>query len=138
MVDSNKRKELAFNENSKSIGVAYLLWLLFGWIGVHRFYAGETKTAIIQLILGLTVVGLVFQIPWWLVDAFLVPGMINKHNKKIINMLNYGDPDGAPAPPPGEEPRVLSEADRKRDAMLEDLRQTGYRKERRDMSHLYR
>lgn len=34
--------------------LAYILLAIFiGWLGVHNFYAGYTKKAIIQLVLGL-------------------------------------------------------------------------------------
>ena len=52
--------------SSKNRMVALLLAFLFGVFGGHRFYAGKTKTAIIQL---LTLGGLGF---WTLVDFVLI------------------------------------------------------------------
>lgn len=45
--------------------VYIMLGILLGWLGVHNFYAGHTKTAAIQLALGLSIplayaVGLAF------------------------------------------------------------------------------
>lgn len=60
----------------KSTGVAYLLWLLclFGFCGIHRFYAGRVVTGLIWLFtLGLLGIG-------QLIDLFLVPGMIRTAN----------------------------------------------------------
>jgi TM2 domain-containing membrane protein YozV len=74
----------------KNSAVAYLLWFFLGGFGIHRFYLGQTKTAIIMLVL--TVLGyltLVFIIGvillaavgvWWIVDAFLIPGLIRQAN----------------------------------------------------------
>ena len=138
-MDNNLQKDLVFEANRKSKKVAYLLWLFFGWLGVHRFYAGATKSAVIQLLLSLSVVGLAVTILWWLIDIFLIPDLINEKNLELINALNYGDPAGPGEHeqlPPRDEPMTL--ADRKRQEMLEDLRATGYRKERRDDSYLYR
>ncbi len=38
----------------RSIGVAYLLWLvsIFGWLGFHRFYLGKFATGIIWIFTG--------------------------------------------------------------------------------------
>ena len=132
-----QHKELVFQQNEKSKGVAYLLWLLFGWLGVHRFYAGRTGSGLVQLLLSLSVVGLAVTIIWWLIDAFLIPDMINQHNLKTIDMI-YGT---EPPKPQEQEPQrqIPQEVDPRRKAMLDDLRQTGYKKERRDpISKLYR
>lgn len=74
----------------KSVGVAYLLWCILGWPGIHRFYLDRIASGVGMLVLFLCaiisllipLIGLVvsplFGIPlllWWLVDAFLIPGM---------------------------------------------------------------
>jgi len=136
-MDELQQKEIVFERNEKSKGKAYLLWLLFGWLGVHRFYAGKTGSGLAQLLLSLSVIGLGATILWWLVDAFLIPGMINEHNLNTIDMI-YGTE--SPKPAEEEAPRQLpNDTESRRQAMLDDLRQTGYRKERRDdITRLYR
>lgn len=59
----------------KSGDVAFLLWLLTGLIGGHRYYLGRPKTAALQT-LTLGGVGL-----WWLIDLFLLRGMIRAENE---------------------------------------------------------
>ncbi|UAB79688.1 TM2 domain-containing protein [Erythrobacter sp. SCSIO 43205] len=132
-----EQKEQVFEAHEKSKGVAYLLWFFFGWLGVHRFYAGKTGSGLGQLLLSLSVVGLVVTIIWWLIDAFLIPDMINQHNLGVIDMI-YGPEQGPPVE--DEAPQALASGiDERRQAMLDDLRQTGYRKERPDpVSRLYR
>lgn len=136
-MDDRHSKTRVFEENEKSKAVAYLLWLLFGWLGVHRFYAGKTGSGLVQLLLSLSVVGLGFTILWWIVDAFLIPDMINSHNLNAIDMI-YGTDE--PVVGAQEGPRVLpDEVDERRRMMLEDLKQTGYKKTRRDdITQLYR
>jgi hypothetical protein len=58
----------------KSTGLAYLVWLLLGLVGGHRYYLGRPKTAFLMTIT-FGGVGL-----WWLIDAFLIPGMIRQRN----------------------------------------------------------
>ena len=54
----------------RSVAVAYLLWFFFGWFGIHRFYLERPLTGIIWfLTLGIAGVG-------WLIDLFLIPGMV--------------------------------------------------------------
>lgn len=138
MVESMK-KQIVFEANRKSVGVAYLLWLFLGGFGVHRFYAGATKSGVAQLILLISVVGWLVLLPWLIIDLFLIPGLVRERNVETLSMLGYREeqPDAEEFGPP-EPPRPLTDADRRREAMLEDLRQTGYRKERRPFSETYR
>jgi len=88
---------LLYQANAKSTGVAFLLWLFLGGFGGHRFYAGKTGTAIVQLLMSIfgwaTVwvgIGLVLLAPlgiWLLIDAFLIPGMIRQHNNALVQQV---------------------------------------------------
>ncbi len=71
----------------RNTGVAYLLWLtvIFGFAGIHRFYAGKYVSGIIWLFtLGLFGFG-------QLIDLALIPGMVEEKNLKY-KML-YGSPN---------------------------------------------
>ena len=132
------QRQMAFEGKRKSMGIAYLLWFFLGFFGVHRFYAGKTKTGIAQLLLTLTGVGILVNLFWLLADIILIPGMIRERNLETMLMLNHGSaPDQQPQALAGQ-PRILTKEEKKRQAMLEDLKTMGYRKERRDTSHLYR
>ncbi len=52
--------------NTKNNTMALLLCLLFGFLGIHRFYVGKVGTGIIQLF---TVGG--FGI-WWFIDLIII------------------------------------------------------------------
>lgn len=133
-MNDNIHSQIVFEENSKSIGIAYLLWLILGGLGVHRFYSGRTKSGVAQLLLALSFVGWVVLIPWLIADLFLIPGMVNEHNMKIIDMIN-GPAQARIAEGPVR--KVQTDLDPKREAMLDDLRQTGYKRERRDNPNIY-
>jgi hypothetical protein len=57
----------------KSRRVAWVLYALFGWAGGHRFYLGHIGTGMLMLLTGGG--GLV----WWVIDGFLLKGMIAAH-----------------------------------------------------------
>jgi TM2 domain-containing membrane protein YozV len=86
------RTQMVFQSSKKSTGVSYLLWFFVGGLGGHRFYLGQTGTAITQLLLGLLgwlplFLGWVALGIWLLVDAFLIPGMAQSENLKLVNTL---------------------------------------------------
>ena len=137
-VSASIENQVAYANDKKSIGVAYIFLLLLGIFGAHRFYAGKKKSAIAQLILLCTGVGLLVLLPWLLADLFLVPGMVREHNLKLLQSILVEGEGENPGTPRVQHRKPASEAERKRQAMLEDLRSIGYRKERRDTSHLYR
>jgi TM2 domain-containing membrane protein YozV len=93
---------MAFEAGKKSTGVAYLLWIFLGSLGGHRFYLERTGSAVAQLILCVLgwatiwfVVGLIFLIPlgvWLLIDLFLIPGMAQERNSKLMAGLSQARP----------------------------------------------
>ena len=95
--------------DKKSILVAYLLWAFVGGFGAHRFYLGKTKSALIMLallILGavtlLIYIGIFLLLAlgiWLLVDAFLIPGLIEEDAKaKRLEISNEVRATTAEAP----------------------------------------
>ena len=56
----------------KSRLVAFLLAFFLGMFGAHRFYAGKTATAVAQLVLSLTVVGMLVSGPWVCIDWIMI------------------------------------------------------------------
>lgn len=66
----NQMKEMSNSDKSR---ITYILIALFlGPWGIHNFYAGHSGRAIIQLILGITVIGLFITIPWCILDMICV------------------------------------------------------------------
>ena len=89
------RQQMVYDAHRKSTGVAYLLWFFLGSFGGHRFYLGQTGTAIVQLLLlifgwiplftGWIALGL-----WLFVDLFLIPGLARDHNLRLADRLTIG------------------------------------------------
>ena len=73
----------------KSLGIAYLLWLPpLGLLGIHRYYCGRVGTGLLWLFtLGLAGIG-------WLVDVFLIPGIVREANAKVMSQLRARGPLG--------------------------------------------
>lgn len=95
MSDANQLMQ--YDANKKSAGVAYLLWFLFGGLGIHRFYLGENGTGaalltitIISLFLMAILIGFItiwISVIWWFIDLFLISGMVRKYNSNLANSL---------------------------------------------------
>lgn len=68
---------------AKSVGAAYLLWLFLWFVSGHRFYLGRPGTAILQILSYFIIIGFV----WLLVDAFLIPGMVQKQKEDVRKRL---------------------------------------------------
>ena len=78
----------------KSVGIAYLLWFLFGAVSAHRHYLGYHNSALAQcglwlggwlLVLGGNLYFLAASILaglWVLADAFILPSMCREANAR--------------------------------------------------------
>ncbi|MEZ5735786.1 MAG: TM2 domain-containing protein [Novosphingobium sp.] len=99
-MDEGVRQQLTFEANRKSTGAAYLLLIFLGGFGAHRFYLGQTGTAIAQLLLGLLgwiplFAGWIVLGIWLFVDLFLIPGIIREKNMELVSMLGSGNVSAA-------------------------------------------
>lgn len=79
--------------------VAYLLWGFLGVFSAHRFYLGRPGSAILQIC---TLYGLGI---WWLIDVFLISGMLRQkrdalRQKLTVELMAQGVADTAPAAVP--------------------------------------
>lgn len=100
-MSTDTAKMMAYDASKKSVGAAYLLWFFLGGIGGHRFYAGRVGSGVAYLILQilgwLTValgVGLFFLgvvALWWIIDGFLLSGIIRQKNMEIGARLSTGN-----------------------------------------------
>jgi len=86
-LSSDTRAMMLFEANKKTALVAYILWFCWGLLGRHNFYLKRTGVAVAQLLITLTVVGMVITIVWVLVDAFLIPGWVRNQNNLLAARL---------------------------------------------------
>ena len=86
-MDSRTQEHLIFEAHRKSTGATYLLWFFLGFLGAHRFYLGHTRSAIVQLLMCLSIIGIIPLAFWWLIDAFLIPDMVRDENLETIRKL---------------------------------------------------
>jgi TM2 domain-containing membrane protein YozV len=86
-LSKDARALLLYDANRKSAVIAYVLWFFLGLFGGHNFYLKRTGVAVTQLILSITVIGLVITVVWVLVDAFLIPGWVRRLNNLLAVQL---------------------------------------------------
>ena len=84
-------------QRRKSLGLAYLLWFFLGGLAIHRFYLDDKKNALV--LMTLTIGGVLTSwiyigfLPllvagvWLIVDAFLMPGMVQRANDRLEQTL---------------------------------------------------
>ena len=91
--------EQRLSNEKKSTGLAYVLWFFLPAFGAHRFYLGKIGSGIAQLLLWwggilLSVIGVGLILiavagVWWIVDAFLITGMVEEDARaKRIQIAN--------------------------------------------------
>ena len=88
---------MRYDNEKKSVLLAYLLWFFLGWFGVHRMYLGSWVSGLIMLALNGISTALVFLLVgylgyallvlWLLLDLFLIPGMVRRRNEELIGRL---------------------------------------------------
>lgn len=79
MAEEKQEQYTAEDVSEKKRSVALLLCVLYGWLGLHRFYAGKVGTALLMM---LTIGG--FGI-WYVIDlVWLVSGTFEDSEGKVI------------------------------------------------------
>lgn len=79
--------ESEVKSQGKNMVVAYVLWYFLGLFGAHRFYMNRKGSAIAQLILSITMIGMVVTLVWWIVDAFLLHQWVKDRNREVENRI---------------------------------------------------
>jgi len=90
-------RQVIIVKEEKSMGLAYILLIFLGMLGIHRFYLGRIGTGVTQLLLCLvgwtTAWILIGFVPlgilwiWLFVDLFLTAGMVRASNAKLLKMV---------------------------------------------------
>lgn len=90
-------RQVIIVKEEKSMGLAYVLLIFLGMLGIHRFYLGRIGTGVTQLLLCLvgwtTAWILIGFIPlgilwiWLFIDLFLTAGMVRASNAKLLKTV---------------------------------------------------
>jgi TM2 domain-containing membrane protein YozV len=86
-VSNDARAMMMYEANKKSVVVAYLFWFFLGMLGAHRFYFGKNGSAIVQLILTITMIGAVVTFVWIIIDAFMIPEWLREQNTMLASQI---------------------------------------------------
>ena len=74
--------------NQRSAGVAFVLWALLGWAGIHRFYTGDYLYGLFLMFLCVISPFLLITIPLlillWFIDLFRINGIIDRINRASL------------------------------------------------------
>ncbi len=72
-IEERQLIELRIRNDAPNVVVAYVLWGFLGILSAHRFYLGRPRSAVLQILSWLTVVG---GLIWWLFDAAMISAYI--------------------------------------------------------------
>jgi TM2 domain-containing membrane protein YozV len=88
-----QQQQIVISRERKSMALAYVLLIVLGQLGVHRFYLERSGSGFAQLILGivgwLTIWVAIGILPlailwiWLIADLFLIPGMAREGNQRV-------------------------------------------------------
>lgn len=67
----------------RDVGIAYILLIIAGVWGAHRYYTGRKGSAIAMTITSATVVGLIVTGVWAVVDLFLTARHVVEYNARV-------------------------------------------------------
>ena len=94
---SDLEKRLLYEAAHKSAFIAYALWFFLGPLGAHRFYL-KASYAVAMLVIsilsfllsvvGIGIIGFLVLGVWWLIDAFLIPGMLERANIALVRQIS--------------------------------------------------
>lgn len=94
---SDARTLMRYDANKKSVVIGYLLLILLGGFGAHRFYLDRAGSGAALLALNIAsfimtfvfigVLGFIAVGVWIFIDLFLVPGLVRDYNNKLISDL---------------------------------------------------
>jgi hypothetical protein len=73
--------EQRVTNDGPSTGTTWLMWFFLGLFAGHRWYLGRPGSAVLMIIAWLC--GILPGAIWWLVDAFLISGMIRQKKDAI-------------------------------------------------------
>lgn len=76
-------------------GTAFLLSFFFGAFGIDKFYVGATSLGVLQLLLTLSLLGLLISIPWAFISTIVIGVSILTLSSPIL----YPDVNWAPDSP---------------------------------------
>jgi TM2 domain-containing membrane protein YozV len=83
-IEERQLIELRIRNDAPNVVVAYVLWGFLGLISAHRFYLGRPKSAILQILSLVTVVG---WLVWWLFDAAMISAYIRDDKAALRDSL---------------------------------------------------
>ena len=85
-------ERIVFNQEKKSKGAVWGLWLLLAGFGAHRFYMGKIGSGFVYVALN-TIGWVLFPfnfiaiVVWWIIDAFLINEWLDTHNNLLIKRI---------------------------------------------------
>lgn len=83
----NTSRLIRYEANKRSAAMAAVFCIFFGFLGLHRFYLNQKRSATVMLILSLVGAGLPVTIIWSIIDLFRVGNMVDAYNNDLADKI---------------------------------------------------
>lgn len=76
---TNEHTQYTIPAPTADYAMAYVLWLVGGLFGIHRFYLqGPRGLSIVMFLLPFFLIGFIVNPIWWLIDLFLIEDLYKR------------------------------------------------------------
>ena len=80
--DLSNREMLIFATQKKNAGIAYILWFLLGFFGVHHFYLGNTERGLLSIPLNIFTCAVV-----WMIEGLVLYKKVEEYNAELLQRM---------------------------------------------------
>ncbi len=83
----NTSKLIRYEANKRTFAAAFLLCLLFGFLGLHRFYLEKNSSGLTMLTFSVFIIGIPVSFLWAFIDLFFISLMVQEYNNELVAQI---------------------------------------------------
>lgn len=84
----NSSKLIRYEANKRTFQSAFILCLLFGFLGMHRFYLEKNGSGLTMLTFSVFIIGIPISLLWAFIDLFFISLMVQEYNNELVSQID--------------------------------------------------